>query len=175
MSSHSLTSFVQMLPYFGSGIYFSVRANFRLTRFINIYLLLLLFWTDCGWELLSVENFHAEKYSKTVQDRHACKLLLIVYIVVVWEMITYYLLHVYWPASMAKHAHSIATTRVPYSSTKGARKVLKRGAVSFKREETRKVAGERRSASTVGQKHVKETQGRACRGGQGVPPGRPGC
>ena len=27
---------------------------------------------------------------------------------------------------------------------------------------------------TVGQKHVKETQGMACRGGQGVPPGRPG-
>ena len=46
--------------------------------------------------------------------------------------------------------------------------------VSFKREERSKVAGERRRASTVGQEHVKETQGRACRGAQGVPLGRPG-
>ena len=46
--------------------------------------------------------------------------------------------------------------------------------VSFKREERSKVAGERRRASTVGQDHVKETQGRACRGAQGVPLGRPG-
>ena len=34
--------------------------------------------------------------------------------------------------------------------------------MSFKR------VGERRRASTVGQKHVKGTQGRACRGAQGM-------
>ena len=47
--------------------------------------------------------------------------------------------------------------------------------VFFKREETSKVAGERRRASTVGQKHVKKTQGRNCIGGQGVLLGWPGC